>query len=289
MCGEQPDPNETAAYEGSLPSSAVLPGQSELSSVESNRRAYYRSVAQIGVQTAGALAYAHARGIIHRDIKPANLLLDTAGNVWVTDFGLAKTGDGGMTHTGDILGTIRYMSPERFRGQCDVRADVYALGLTLYELLTLKPAFASADRLKLIEQIRQSEPPTPALPGCTDPARPGDDRDQGDRQGPARRYQSADEIGGGFAAVRGRRADQGPADRLGRTALALVPAQPGGGESGRECFPRARRRNRGDVDRAGAGNAGGGSGATALRGSRAGPRQGSRARRKGNGRPSSKR
>jgi serine/threonine protein kinase len=73
-------------------------------------------VAQIGVQTASALSYAHSRGIIHRDIKPGNLILDTAGNVWVTDFGLAKTGESAMTHTGDILGTIRYMAPERFRG-----------------------------------------------------------------------------------------------------------------------------------------------------------------------------
>jgi len=155
------DPYATAAYEGGPPSSAVLPGQSELSSAESNRRAYYRSVAQIGVQTASALSYAHARGIVHRDIKPGNLLLDTTGNVWVTDFGLAKTGDAGMTHSGDILGTIRYMSPERFRGQCDVRADVYALGMTLYELLTLKAAFVSGDRLKLMELIRSSEPASP--------------------------------------------------------------------------------------------------------------------------------
>jgi WD40 repeat protein/serine/threonine protein kinase/tetratricopeptide (TPR) repeat protein len=191
---EQSDPGETASFAGSAPSSAVLPGHSELSSVESNRRGYYLSVAQIGVQTASALSYAHARGIVHRDIKPGNLLLDAAGNVWVTDFGLAKTGDGGMTHTGDILGTIRYMSPERFRGQCDVRSDVYALGLTLYEMLTLKPAFASPDRLKMIEMIRQSEPPSPR---SLDSRIPRDletivvkaiDKDV------RRRYQSADEM-----------------------------------------------------------------------------------------------
>src|SRR5262249_27790005 len=148
------DSKATAAYEGSAPSAAMLPGQSDLSTATSNRGAYFRSVAQIGVQAASALSYAHGRGIIHRDVKPGNLILDTTGNVWVTDFGLAKTGDSGMTHTGDILGTIRYMSPERFRGQCDVRADVYALGMTLYELLTLKAAHASGDRLKLIELIR---------------------------------------------------------------------------------------------------------------------------------------
>src|SRR5262249_5881216 len=191
---EANDPDATAAYEGSPPSSAVLPGQSELSSAERNRRAYYRSVAQIGVQTAGALSYAHARGIIHRDIKPGNLLLDTTGNVWVTDFGLAKTGDAGMTHTGDILGTIRYMAPERFQGQCDVRADVYALGMTLYELLTLKAAYVSSDRLKLMELIRNCEP---ASPRSIDTRIPRDletivmkaiDKDV------RRRYQSADEL-----------------------------------------------------------------------------------------------
>jgi serine/threonine-protein kinase len=192
---EQVEANATAAYEGSAPSSAALPGQSQLSTATSNRGAYYRSVAQIGVQTASALSYAHSRGIIHRDIKPGNLILDTTGNVWVTDFGLAKTGDGGITHTGDILGTVRYMAPERFRGQCDVRADVYALGMTLYELLTLQAAYATGDRLKLIELIRQTEA---ASPRSIDGRIPRDletivmkaiDKD------PKRRYQSADELG----------------------------------------------------------------------------------------------
>jgi serine/threonine-protein kinase len=188
------DSQATAAYEGSAPSSAMLPGQSAMSTVTSNRGAYFRSVAQIGVQTASALSYAHSRGIIHRDIKPGNLILDTTGNVWVTDFGLAKTGDSQMTHTGDILGTVRYMAPERFRGQCDVRADVYALGMTLYELLTLKAAFASRDRLELIEMIRHAEA---ASPRSVDARIPRDletivmkaiDKD------PKRRYQSADEM-----------------------------------------------------------------------------------------------
>ncbi len=188
------DPDATEAFEGSAPSSAMLPGHSDISTATSNRRGYFRSVAQIGLQTAAALSYAHSRAIIHRDIKPGNLILDTTGNVWVTDFGLAKTGDSAMTHTGDILGTIRYMSPERFRGQCDVRADVYALGMTLYELLTLKPAYTSGDRLKLIELIRQTEA---ASPRSSDARVPRDletivmraiDKD------PKRRYQSADEM-----------------------------------------------------------------------------------------------
>ena len=118
-------------------------------------------MAQIGRQAAQGLAYAHASGIVHRDIKPSNLLLDHAGVVWITDFGLAKGDDEGLTHSGDILGTIRYMAPERFRGEGDARADVYALGLTLYELLTLRPGFESSDRLKMIEQIKTEEPRKP--------------------------------------------------------------------------------------------------------------------------------
>jgi WD40 repeat protein/serine/threonine protein kinase len=154
--GDQPRSTFT-----SPPASVVLPGGSQLSAVESGRRPFYRSAAQIGRQVAAGLAYAHARGIVHRDIKPSNLLLDTQGVVWITDFGLAKASDDGLTQTGDILGTIRYMAPERFRGEGDGRADVYALGLTLYELLTLRPAFDSPDRLQLIEQIKTEDPHRP--------------------------------------------------------------------------------------------------------------------------------
>ncbi len=152
--------SETVEQQSGSSVSAVLPGEADISTAETNRNDYFRSVAQIGLQTARALAYAHSRGIIHRDIKPANLLLDAAGTVWVTDFGLAKTSDEGMTHTGDILGTIRYMSPERFRGQCDNRADIYSLGLTLYEMLALQPAFASPDRLRLIEKVTTTHLPS---------------------------------------------------------------------------------------------------------------------------------
>ncbi len=118
-------------------------------------------MAQIGRQAAEALAYAHARGVLHRDVKPSNLLLDTSGVVWITDFGLAKSDESGLTATGDLLGTLRYIAPERLRGEGDARADVYALGLTLYELATLRPAFDSADRLRLIDQIKNQEPVRP--------------------------------------------------------------------------------------------------------------------------------
>ena len=131
------------------------------SSAGSKRRQFYRSVAKIGVQVASALEFAHGKGVIHRDVKPGNLLLDAHGTIWVTDFGLAKIEDSGLTQTGDFLGTLRYMAPERFRGQCDVRADIYALGVTLYELLLQRPAFAASDRLTLVQQINDETPARP--------------------------------------------------------------------------------------------------------------------------------
>jgi WD40 repeat protein/serine/threonine protein kinase len=136
-----------------------LPGGSQLSSASESNAGYWCSVARIGAQVAEALEYAHSQGILHRDIKPSNLLLDMHGTVWVTDFGLAKGGDAdNLTHTGDIVGTIRYMAPERFSGHSDARADVYALGLTLYELLTLKPAYKEHDRAKLMQQVLHDDP-----------------------------------------------------------------------------------------------------------------------------------
>ena len=110
---------------------------------------------------AEALAYAHGQGILHRDIKPSNLLVDTRGTVWITDFGLAKAeGSDGPTRTGDIVGTLRYMGPERLEGRSDPRSDVYALGATLFELLTLEPLFGETNRLRLIDRIIH-DPPSP--------------------------------------------------------------------------------------------------------------------------------
>ncbi len=124
---------------------------------------HFQTIARIGYQVAGALAYAHEQGILHRDIKPANLLLDTQGSVWVTDFGLAKAFDGevGLTQTGDTVGTVRYMAPERFDGRSEPRSDVYSLGVTLYELLTLRLLFAESSTAKLIDRVKNDEPAAP--------------------------------------------------------------------------------------------------------------------------------
>ena len=110
-------------------SSIILPGTSSTGrKADAKKQTYWQSVANIGRQIADALEYAHKQGVQHRDVKPSNLLLDLRGTVWVTDFGLAKVAGPGaedLTHTGDILGTLRYMPPEAFEGKTDARSDVY--------------------------------------------------------------------------------------------------------------------------------------------------------------------
>jgi len=128
---------------------------------------YILAMVRLGIQTADALEHAHQRGIVHRDIKPSNLLLDQHGLVWIADFGLVKCledADSNLTRTGDVLGTARYMSPEQAlgkRGAVDGRSDVYSLGVTLYELLTLHRAFDGADHAAVLQQIAFDEPTAP--------------------------------------------------------------------------------------------------------------------------------
>jgi serine/threonine protein kinase len=154
---------------------------------ESNPRDFYRTVAALGIQAAEALDHAHLLGIVHRDIKPANLIVEcshlaprnetsrapslqtpaSTPHLYITDFGLAQVrvepGSPALTMTGDLLGTLRYMSPEQAAGEklLDQRTDIYSLGVTLYELLTLRPAFPETDRTKLLRQITEQEPTLP--------------------------------------------------------------------------------------------------------------------------------
>jgi serine/threonine protein kinase len=198
-------PTEVAAENGSTvemgrdnsattPDRWSLPGESEFSDAQSNRGRYFRGVARIGIQVAQALDCAHAEGILHRDIKPSNLLLDMQANVWVTDFGLAKSQNTDLTDTGDIVGTLRYMAPERFRGWSDPRSDVYGLGITLYEMLVFRPAFDSADRVELIRRATHDAPP---LPRSIDPAVPRELETvvlKAISKEPGERYQTAGEL-----------------------------------------------------------------------------------------------
>jgi serine/threonine protein kinase len=146
-------------------SASTVPPAAQATSSAPRDTAYFRRVAEWGIQAAEALDHAHTLGVVHRDIKPANLLVDAAGRIWVTDFGLAHVqSDARLTTTGDLVGTLRYMSPEQALAQrvvIDHRTDVYSLGATLYELLTLQPAFAGGDRQELLRQIAFEEPKPP--------------------------------------------------------------------------------------------------------------------------------
>jgi tetratricopeptide (TPR) repeat protein len=151
--GDAGRPAETAG------STEVSAGSSS-SLLSDPHRPYARSVAHIGLQIAGALEHAARQGVLHRDVKPSNLLLDVWGTAWLTDFGLARaTGTPDLTHPGDLVGTFRYLAPERFEGRADVRSDVYALGLTLYEMLALRPAFDGHDRAELARLIATGQVP----------------------------------------------------------------------------------------------------------------------------------
>jgi serine/threonine protein kinase/WD40 repeat protein len=176
-----------------LPRPSSFDTRSDLSNQPEAR--YYRSIALLGVQAAEGLAHAHSQGILHRDVKPSNLLLDLQGTLWITDFGLAKT-EGGvdLTHSGELLGTLRYMAPERFEGKADARSDVYSLGVTMYEMLTLGPPFAGRDRVALMGQITTD---TPAAPSRLAPLLPRDLEtivQKAMARDPAARYATAREL-----------------------------------------------------------------------------------------------
>ena len=131
----------------------------------SDRQQHFRAMAELGIQAAEALEHAHQSGVIHRDIKPGNLLIDQDGKLWITDFGLARIEhDSELTATGDLVGTLRYMSPEQAlspRTATDPRCDIYSLGATLYEMLTLRRPFEGEDRQAILEQIQNRDPMSP--------------------------------------------------------------------------------------------------------------------------------
>jgi WD40 repeat protein/serine/threonine protein kinase len=148
------------------PPDATTSPVAALSTERSTRsRAFVRAAANVGVQTAEALEHAHQLGVVHRDIKPANLMVDGRGHLWIADFGLARLGsDPGLTMTGDLVGTIRYMSPEQALGKrvpIDHRTDIYSLGVTLYEVLTLERAHDGRSREEVLRQIAFEEPRPP--------------------------------------------------------------------------------------------------------------------------------
>jgi serine/threonine protein kinase/WD40 repeat protein len=166
LAGEDADPPQTGPLSARPPAPAEADTRTGAAATgPAAPGGDWRAVARLGIQAAEALDHAHQLGVVHRDVKPANLLLDARGDLWITDFGLAQLqSNPGPTATGDLVGTLRYMSPEQTlarRGVVDHRTDVYALGATLYELLTLRPALPGADRVELLHQIAYTEPVPP--------------------------------------------------------------------------------------------------------------------------------
>ena len=181
----------TNSDSSSSSSEAILSAKSSNNS-KSNQTFHHR-VAAVGMQVADALDYAHKHGVLHRDIKPANLILDFDGTVWVTDFGLAKLETDALTQTGDIVGTLRYMAPEQFQGVADARSDIFGLGLTLYELCTLKCAF-DTDQATLLSNVHERKITRPTR---IDPNIPSDLEIiilKALETEPGRRYQTADDL-----------------------------------------------------------------------------------------------
>jgi serine/threonine protein kinase len=201
--GEPPSPKGDGDLTTSFPGTAPPPTEevAALATQASRKdRTHYRNIAEMIAQAADALEHAHSLGIVHRDVKPANLILDDAGHLWVTEFGLARFGsDADLTMTGDLLGTLRYMSPEQAlakHGLVDHRTDVYSLGATLYELLTLLPAMAGADKQEILRKIAFEEPKLPRSVDRSIPAELETITLKALAKEPTERYATAGELAG---------------------------------------------------------------------------------------------
>lgn len=157
----------TAGLQDDIPYLAMeyVPGESLEEYVQARSAGIDRILCLIK-DVAGALDYAHEKGIVHRDVKPSNILVTPEGNPKIMDFGIARTTrirDKKLTRTGEILGTPEYMAPEQVRGARDIdgRADVYSLGCVLYRLVTGRPVFLGSNNLQLLYQVLNAEPASP--------------------------------------------------------------------------------------------------------------------------------
>jgi serine/threonine protein kinase len=156
----------------------------------------FRWAAQLALQMAEALAHAHDSHILHRDVKPSNMILDKAGRIWLTDFGLAKDSsrEVDLTKTGDIVGTPQYLPPEALESTYDVRSELYGVGLVLFELVTLQPAYTGSTPAELIRAIATRGPQAVRKLAPSVPIDLATIIDKTLEREPNRRYQSAREL-----------------------------------------------------------------------------------------------
>src|SRR5262245_8978397 len=137
-----------------------LDGQ-ELKYLIEQRRLSLEEKLSLMVQVCDGFHFAHQNNIIHRDIKPGNIFVLRNGQVKILDFGIARIAAGtdpGLTRTGLIMGTLRYMSPEQARGRVDHRSDIFSIGAVFYELLGGRPVFDSPDPMEILEKMRSEQP-----------------------------------------------------------------------------------------------------------------------------------
>jgi serine/threonine protein kinase len=155
----------------------------------------YRIIAQIIIQICTALDYAHSQGIVHRDIKPANIMVLNDYRVKVMDFGIARIDSNSMTKTGIAMGTPNYISPEQLKGlKTDSRADIFSLGVVMYEMLLGRRPFKGENITSLIYSIINKEPDKPSNINPQIPLLFDHIIDKALRKNPQERYQKATEL-----------------------------------------------------------------------------------------------
>lgn len=195
-----PPPNKEPRPDHSRSSADVHPGSPARSEVPplASGVGDFDNVARMIADVGDALDYAHRQGVIHRDIKPSNLLLSPDGRLSISDFGLARMVEQpGMTVSGEFVGTPAYMSPEQISADqtpLDHRSDIYSLGATLYEMLTLQPPFTGTQRDQVLSQILHSEPKAPRKINAKIPVDLETICLKAIEKDPGRRYQSAGEM-----------------------------------------------------------------------------------------------
>ncbi|MCP4782318.1 MAG: serine/threonine protein kinase [Fuerstiella sp.] len=163
---ERAESTKPSGYVSTTTMTAIRTGDDVRSASDVRRKKLtktsWSSFTQIAIQATQALRCAHGDGVLHNDIKPANLLLDGDGRVWITDFGLSETIDTASAESSmKVMGTLRYMAPERLEGNHDARSDIYSLGMTLYELLTRRPAYEAKNEEQMVSRILEQDPPHP--------------------------------------------------------------------------------------------------------------------------------
>jgi serine/threonine-protein kinase len=156
------DVGEDWEYQVSYIAMEYVEGEPLSAVLERRERLGFKRIIDIGIQVASALEAAHAASVVHRDIKPANLILTPLGRIKIADFGIAKIQGAPMTQDGCFLGSPQYMAPEQMRSVLvDHRADLFSLGVVLYELVTLRPAFSGENTFEIMKKIEESEPEPP--------------------------------------------------------------------------------------------------------------------------------